>query len=109
MWNLSIFRKEKVLLDKLVVAKELLDELIKYNYHSGLSKYILKRMFETHAKTKLYERLAKCKGFDDLHKALHFNDDEDLSKELTPEQIASIPAEDDEVDLAPRQKKTKHE
>ncbi|KAG2385507.1 hypothetical protein C9374_003322 [Naegleria lovaniensis] len=107
MWNLSIFRKEKVLLDKLEVAKILLDEFIKYQYPAGLSKYIIKRMFETHAKTNLYKRLVGCKGYDDLHKAIHFNDGEDLnSKELSIEQITSIPEDDDVLPITSYQSTT---
>ena len=115
MWNVSIFRKERQLLDKLDVAKMLLDEFIRYEYHPGLTKYIIKRMFETHPKSNLYKRLAPTKGFKELHTALHFKDDEDLTtKEIPVEQITSI-AEDDDMDESnksnisePTVKKVKH-
>ncbi|KAL9646920.1 hypothetical protein ABK040_013779 [Willaertia magna] len=94
MWNCSIFRKEGAL-DKVETAKQLLSRLKYYSYHEGLSKYILKRMFETQPKTKLYEALSKSKGFEQLEKALEV--DEKIVDIITPEVLASIVGEKDET------------
>jgi len=107
MWNLSIFKKDRVLDDKLQVAKKMLDCFVEHNFHQGLTKYIIKRMFETHPKSALFARLGRSKGYDEIRDALHFKDDEDLnSKEVTPEQIESM-QDDDETDFSPSQKKVK--